>query len=55
MMRVILAMAAIVISGASASAQLKDGDTIVFLGDSITQQGAGPNGYVTLFREAIEK
>jgi len=54
-MRAILTMAAIVISGASASAQLKDGETIVFLGDSITQQGAGPKGYVTLFREAIEK
>jgi len=54
-MRAILTMAAILISGASASAQLKDGETIVFLGDSITQQGAGPKGYVTLFREAIEK
>lgn len=53
--RAILAMAAIVFSGATASAQLKDGETIVFLGDSITQQGAGPKGYVTLFREAIEK
>ncbi len=54
-MRAILAMAAIVFSGVSASAQLKDNETIVFLGDSITQQGAGPQGYVTLFREAIEK
>jgi lysophospholipase L1-like esterase len=34
---------------------LKDGETIVFLGDSITQQGAGEKGYVTLFRQAIEK
>lgn len=30
--------------------QLKDGDTIVFLGDSITQAGGGPEGYVTLFQ-----
>lgn len=52
--RVILAMA-ILLSGASASAQLQDGETIVFLGDSITQQGAGEKGYVTLFRQAIEK
>ena len=52
--RAILAMA-ILFSGASASAQLKDGETIVFLGDSITQQGAGEKGYVTLFRQAIEK
>lgn len=28
---------------------LKDGDTIVFLGDSITQAGAKPEGYVSLF------
>jgi len=52
--RAILAMA-ILFSGATASAQLKDGETIVFLGDSITQQGAGEKGYVTLFRQAIEK
>lgn len=52
--RVILAMA-ILLSGASVSAQLQDGETIVFLGDSITQQGAGEKGYVTLFRQAIEK
>ncbi len=47
--------AAVVVVCASASAGLKDGETIVFLGDSITQQGAGATGYVTLFREAIEK
>lgn len=28
---------------------------IVFLGDSITQAGAGPGGYVTLVRETLEK
>lgn len=28
---------------------------IVFLGDSITQAGAGPKGYVSLVRQAIEK
>jgi lysophospholipase L1-like esterase/poly(3-hydroxybutyrate) depolymerase len=32
---------------------LRKGDRIVFLGDSITQAGAGPGGYVTLLREAI--
>ncbi|MEZ6034522.1 MAG: Dabb family protein [Planctomycetaceae bacterium] len=51
--RAFLAMA-ILISGATASAQLKDGETIVFLGDSITQQGAGDKGYVTLFRKSVE-
>ncbi|MEX0716664.1 MAG: SGNH/GDSL hydrolase family protein [Planctomycetaceae bacterium] len=32
---------------------LKEGDRVVFLGDSITQAGAGDGGYVTLVREAI--
>jgi isoamyl acetate esterase len=34
---------------------LKKGDRIVFLGDSITQQGAGPRGYVTLIRKEFEE
>jgi lysophospholipase L1-like esterase len=38
----------------SATCQLSDGETVVFLGDSITQQGAGPDGYVTLVRKAID-
>lgn len=33
--------------------KLKAGDKIVFLGDSITEAGAAPGGYVTLVREAI--
>ena len=49
-----IALSASVLSASTASAQLKDGETIVFLGDSITQQGAGEKGYVTLFRKAIE-
>ncbi|MFO0967458.1 MAG: SGNH/GDSL hydrolase family protein [Gemmataceae bacterium] len=32
---------------------LKKGERIVFLGDSITQAGAGKNGYVTLIRQAL--
>src|SRR3954464_12832475 len=35
--------------------KLKAGDRVVFLGDSITQAGAGPGGYVTLVREALDK
>lgn len=54
-LRALMTMAAGFAMGASASAGLKDGETIVFLGDSITQQGAGPSGYVTLFRQALEK
>jgi lysophospholipase L1-like esterase len=33
----------------AAGFMLKSGDTIVFLGDSITQGASGPQGYVTLF------
>lgn len=36
--------------GAASKFKLKDGDTIVFLGDSITQGGGRPEGYVTLFQ-----
>ena len=35
--------------------KLKANDRIVFLGDSITQGGAGPNGYVTMIRQALDK
>ncbi len=38
-----------------ASPPLKNGDRIVFLGDSITQAGAGPTGFITLVRKALEK
>ncbi len=34
---------------------LKQGDRIVFFGDSITQGGAGPNGYISFFRQTIDK
>ncbi len=33
---------------------LKDGDTIVFLGDSITQAGTSTEGYITLFKLACD-
>jgi lysophospholipase L1-like esterase len=33
--------------------ELKKGDRIVFLGDSITQAGVGPKGYVTLIKNAL--
>jgi lysophospholipase L1-like esterase len=32
---------------------LKKGDRIVFLGDSITEAGVGPKGYVTMIRTAL--
>jgi lysophospholipase L1-like esterase len=33
--------------------KLKKGDRIVFLGDSITQGGVGPKGYVTVIKNAL--
>jgi lysophospholipase L1-like esterase len=36
------------------SPSLKKGERIVFLGDSITQAGAGPKGYVTLIKKALD-
>ena len=41
--------------GQSAPVALKTGDRIVFLGDSITQAGAGPKGYVTMVRQELDK
>lgn len=38
----------------NSSQPLKKGDRIVFLGDSITQAGVKPHGYVTVLSEAIK-
>lgn len=40
---------------AQEQAKLEAGDRIVFLGDSITQQGAGKEGYVTMVAETLAK
>ncbi len=45
----------VVSSAEEPAVKLKAGDRIVFLGDSITQAGAGPNGYVTMIRQALDK
>ena len=50
----VLAAGMMMVQAATGLAQLKDGETIVFLGDSITQAGAGENGYATLFRQSVE-
>lgn len=51
-----LVLACLAVMTASLSAEpLKKGDRLVFLGDSITQGGAGPGGYITVFREALER
>ncbi len=49
------AMTVLTFAAANATAELKKGDRVVFLGDSITQAGAGPGGYVTFVREALGK
>jgi len=51
----IAAMTGLLLATGTASAELRKGDRVVFLGDSITQAGAGPGGYVTLVREALDK
>jgi len=51
----IAAMTGLLLATGTATAELKKGDRVVFLGDSITQAGAGPSGYVTLVREALDK
>ncbi|HEV3025223.1 MAG TPA: GDSL-type esterase/lipase family protein [Pirellulales bacterium] len=38
-----------------AAEPLAKGERIMFLGDSITEAGAGPGGYVTLIKEAIDE
>ena len=43
------------IPAADEAVPLRAGDRIIFLGDSITQAGAGPKGYVTLIREALRE
>lgn len=42
-------------AGAQAAPPLAKGERIVFLGDSITQGGVGPDGYVTLVKQALAK
>ncbi len=54
----LLACAVSLAAGLPAAAQapavtLKKGDRLVFLGDSITQGGGGPKGYVTLIKKAL--
>jgi len=43
------------VPAADEAVPLRAGDRIIFLGDSITQAGAGPKGYVTLIREALRE
>lgn len=55
MRRLTLALLCIAMTASLHAETLKKGDRVVFLGDSITQAGAGPGGYVTLVRDALDK
>lgn len=56
MFRTLLPGLLVMVMSTSLFAQpLSKGDRIVFLGDSITQAGAAPGGYVTQVREALDK
>jgi lysophospholipase L1-like esterase len=51
---VAFALAALAVRARHASAgPLRDGDRVVFFGDSITAQGVAPSGYVTLIRNRL--
>ena len=50
---VVACLAPVRVRGELLPALTKQGDSIAFMGDSITQQGAGPLGYVTLVMEGL--
>jgi lysophospholipase L1-like esterase len=51
----LLLLPSVVSAADAAPFKLKKGDRVVFLGDSITQAGAGPKGYVTLIRKDLQE
>ena len=61
--RVCLAALLLIVAGLTVSVAgqekgvipLKKGETIVFLGDSITAGGVGPKGYVTLIKNRLQE
>lgn len=50
----LLPLLALTFAGCSSRMTLQQGERIVFFGDSITELGIKPNGYVTLVSHAIE-
>jgi lysophospholipase L1-like esterase len=51
----LLASFALVVPAFAVDPALQKGERIVFLGDSITQQGAGPKGYVSMIRNTLNE
>lgn len=53
LLSLLVSLTAATFAAAVAATPLKKGDRIVFLGDSITQAGVGPKGYVTLVGKTL--
>lgn len=51
----VVSVACTILGGCGSTNGLQKDDVIVFLGDSITQAGVNPDGYVTLTAEGIKK
>lgn len=51
----VLSLAVSVGCASQAAPALQKGDRIIFLGDSITQGGGGPKGYITLTQQGIDE
>jgi len=51
----VVSMFAFATGSATGQDMISENDKIVFLGDSITQAGARPNGYVSLFAAAVKE
>lgn len=49
------ALPAMTVAAEETKVSLKKGDRIVFLGDSITQAGVGPKGYVTVIKNVLNE
>jgi len=49
----VVSLVSLVGTAHAADVKLKKGDRIVFLGDSITQGGTGPKGYVTMIKNEL--
>src|SRR5689334_18245616 len=53
LLSLLIAGPALAFAADEAKVTLKKGDRIVFLGDSITQGGVGPKGYVTVIKNVL--
>jgi lysophospholipase L1-like esterase len=54
-MLIFIPVISILFSYSTGKLMLKENDRIVFFGDSITEMGAGPSGYITLIKDSLAK